>query len=108
MCTMGEILEERTILPGRCQGFPRPFQGRYAIIVVSFCFEPDPLVGGYMNYRTFPKTDLTASEVGFGVWTLTAGWWGSYTDNEATALLFKSFDLGVTFFDTADTYGNGR
>ena len=61
-----------------------------------------------MNYRTFPKTNLTASEVGFGVWTLTAGWWGSYTDNEAMALLRKAFDLGVTFFDTADTYGNGR
>ena len=61
-----------------------------------------------MNYRIFPTTDLIASEVGFGVWTLTAGWWGSYTDNEAMALLRKAFDLGVTFFDTADAYGNGR
>ena len=61
-----------------------------------------------MRYRTFPNTDIQASEVGFGVWTLTAGWWGSYTDAEAAALLQKAFDLGITFFDTADTYGNGR
>ncbi len=61
-----------------------------------------------MKYRTFPKTDLRVSEVGFGVWTLTAGWWGDYTDAQAAALLQKAFDLGVTFYDTADTYGNGR
>ncbi len=60
-----------------------------------------------MRYRTFPGTDLKASEVGFGVWTLTAGWWGDHPESEAIALLRKAFDLGVTFFDTADTYGNG-
>ena len=61
-----------------------------------------------MQYRTFPKTDVTVSEVGFGVWTITAGWWGTYTDDEAVGLLRKAFDLGVTYYDTADTYGNGR
>ena len=60
-----------------------------------------------MRYRTFPNTDLTLSEVGFGVWTLTAGWWGKHSEAEATGLLTKAFDLGITYFDTADTYGNG-
>ncbi|MBI4462816.1 MAG: aldo/keto reductase [Acidobacteria bacterium] len=61
-----------------------------------------------MRYRTFPKTDLTVSEVGFGVWTVSTGWWGDYSDEEAARLLRQAFDLGVTFFDTADAYGNGR
>ena len=60
-----------------------------------------------MRYRTFPGTDLKVSELGFGVWTLTAGWWGDHTEAEAVALLRKGLDLGVTFYDTADTYGNG-
>ena len=33
-----------------------------------------------MRYRTLPRTDVTVSEVGFGVWTLATGWWGEYTD----------------------------
>ena len=62
-----------------------------------------------MRYRTFPGTDITASEIGFGAWTLTAGWWGDYTDDEASALMNEAFDLGITFFDTAPTYGqDGR
>lgn len=61
-----------------------------------------------MKYRTYPGTDITVSEVGFGVWTLAAGWWGDFTDDEAIALLHRAWDLGVTTFDTADTYGNGR
>jgi len=61
-----------------------------------------------MKYRTYPGTDISTSEVGFGVWTLAAGWWGDFTDNEAIALLHRAYDLGITLFDTADTYGNGR
>jgi aryl-alcohol dehydrogenase-like predicted oxidoreductase len=61
-----------------------------------------------MRYRTYPGTDITVSEVGFGLWTLAAGWWGEFSDDEAVALLHRAFDLGVTTFDSADTYGNGR
>jgi len=61
-----------------------------------------------MRYRTFPGTDITASEIGFGAWTVTAGWWGEYTDDQAAGLMRKAFDLGVTFFDTAPTYGAER
>lgn len=61
-----------------------------------------------MKFRTFPNTDLTVSEVGFGVWTLSAGWWGDWTDEDAIAMLRRARELGITFFDTADTYGNGR
>ncbi|HEY3414454.1 MAG TPA: aldo/keto reductase [Armatimonadota bacterium] len=60
-----------------------------------------------MRIRRFGNTDLTASEVGFGLWTLTTGWWGDRSEDEAIALVRKAYDLGVTFFDTADTYGEG-
>jgi aryl-alcohol dehydrogenase-like predicted oxidoreductase len=61
-----------------------------------------------MKFRTYKNTDLTVSEVGFGLWTVSTGWWGNFTDDEAIALLHKAFDLGITLFDAADTYGNGR
>lgn len=61
-----------------------------------------------MRYRPLAQTGLQVSEVGFGVWTVTAGWWGEYTDEQAVALMRRALDLGITFFDTADTYGDGR
>ena len=60
-----------------------------------------------MRYRPLAGTDLMVSEVGFGAWTVTAGWWGEYTEEQATALIRRALDLGITFFDTADTYGDG-
>jgi len=60
-----------------------------------------------MKFRTYKNTDLTVSEVGFGLWTISTGWWGNFTESEAIALIHKAFDLGVTLFDAADTYGNG-
>ncbi len=60
-----------------------------------------------MKYRTFPRTTLSVSEVGFGLWTVSTGWWGQFTEGEAVGLMQKAFDLGVTLFDAADTYGNG-
>src|SRR6266536_286432 len=60
-----------------------------------------------MRFRIYKNTDLTVSEVGFGMWTISTGWWGNYTEGEAFALMCKAFDLGITLFDAADTYGNG-
>src|SRR5438067_4375285 len=60
-----------------------------------------------MRFRVYKNTDLTVSEVGFGMWTISTGWWGNFTEGEALSLMRKAFDLGVTLFDAADTYGNG-
>jgi aryl-alcohol dehydrogenase-like predicted oxidoreductase len=60
-----------------------------------------------VKFRTYKNTDLTVSEVGFGLWTISTGWWGNFTEGEAISLMHKAFDLGVTLFDAADTYGNG-
>ncbi|MFZ4116606.1 MAG: aldo/keto reductase [Chthoniobacterales bacterium] len=61
-----------------------------------------------MKYRTLPGSQLPISEVGFGLWTLSTGWWGNYTDEEAVRLMRIGADLGITLYDAADTYGNGR
>ena len=62
-----------------------------------------------MRYRLFPGTDIKVSEVGFGTWTLSTGWWGEKTDDEAVEMLRTAESRhGINFFDTADTYGNGR
>ncbi len=39
-----------------------------------------------MRFRTYKNTDLTVSEVGFGLWTISTGWWGKFTEGEAIAL----------------------
>ena len=59
-----------------------------------------------MRYRQLAP-DLQVSEVGFGNWTCTTGWWGEYTEAEAIALHRVAFDAGITFFDTADAYAEG-
>lgn len=60
-----------------------------------------------MKYRTVGRSDVEVSEIGFGVWTITAGWWGAFTEDEAIGMLRRAADLGITFFDTGDTYGDG-
>ncbi|HJP85024.1 MAG TPA: aldo/keto reductase [Gemmatimonadaceae bacterium] len=62
-----------------------------------------------MRYRTFPNTNIQVSEIGFGTWTLSTGWWGEKSDDEAVDMLRAAYErYGINFFDAADTYGNGR
>jgi aryl-alcohol dehydrogenase-like predicted oxidoreductase len=51
--------------------------------------------------------DLTVNRLGFGAMRVTGpGIWGPPADREvATAVLRRAVDLGVTFIDTADSYG---
>lgn len=60
-----------------------------------------------MNSRPLGNTGRNVSEIGLGTWQLGAGW-GDVTDAVATETLRAAYDAGVTFFDTADVYGNGR
>ena len=61
-----------------------------------------------MEYRELGQTGIEVSVVGFGLWTMSTGWWGEYTDDEAVALLREARGLGINFFDASDSYGNGR
>ena len=60
-----------------------------------------------MKYREIGRSGVQVSEIGFGVWTITAGWWGQFTEDVAIGMLRRAADLGITFFDTGDTYGDG-
>ena len=60
-----------------------------------------------MKYRNLSRTDLTLSEVGFGLWTLSTGLWGMIDEPDGIRLLEEAVELGITYFDTADSYGEG-
>ena len=60
-----------------------------------------------MKYRTLGSTNISVSEIGFGVWTVSTNWWGVTDEAVGLRLLQQAFELGMNFFDTADTYGNG-
>ena len=47
------------------------------------------------------------SVIGLGTWQLGADW-GEVDEGQAMAVLDAAVSAGVTFFDTADVYGNGR
>jgi aryl-alcohol dehydrogenase-like predicted oxidoreductase len=61
-----------------------------------------------VNYRPLGKSELEVSEVGFGVWTLASGRWGSFTDDQAVDLLHKAYDAGINYYDVSPTDGAGR
>ncbi|HEX7155268.1 MAG TPA: aldo/keto reductase [Thermoanaerobaculia bacterium] len=61
-----------------------------------------------MRYRPLHGTNFQLSELGFGTWTVTTGWWGTYTDAEAERIIRAAIARGINYIDTADAYGNGR
>ena len=40
-----------------------------------------------MKYRSLGNTDIEISEVGFGVWTVSTGWWGEVIEERSVELL---------------------
>jgi len=60
-----------------------------------------------MHTRTLGRTGRPVSVIGLGTWQLGADW-GEVTEADARAVLDASLDAGVTFYDTADVYGDGR
>ncbi|MFB7890753.1 aldo/keto reductase [Microbacterium sp. NPDC056044] len=60
-----------------------------------------------MQQRALGRTGRSVSAIGLGTWQLGADW-GAVTEEDATAVLATSVEHGVTLFDTADVYGDGR
>ena len=60
-----------------------------------------------MQQRALGRTGRSVSAIGLGTWQLGADW-GAVSEEDATAVLAASADSGVTLFDTADVYGDGR
>lgn len=58
-----------------------------------------------MNHRKFGKSGLPVSELSLGSWIT----FGNQIDNRVSEELMKTaYDAGITFFDNAETYANGR
>lgn len=60
-----------------------------------------------MKTRPFGRTGWQVSEIGFGAWGIGGGQWGGADETESMATLHAALDAGITFFDTADVYGDG-
>ncbi|WP_439385652.1 aldo/keto reductase [Amycolatopsis lexingtonensis] len=60
-----------------------------------------------MENRKITRLGREVSVVGLGCWQLGADW-GEVDENDALGVLHAAADNGVTFFDTADVYGDGR
>ena len=60
-----------------------------------------------MKQRRLGKTGRMVSTIGFGAWAI-GGDWGGVDDADSLRALHAAADAGVTLFDTADVYGDGR
>ena len=60
-----------------------------------------------MQSRLFGNTSCNVSEIGLGCWQLGADW-GTVEEPTAKKVIEAAVDNEITFFDTADVYGQGR
>ena len=60
-----------------------------------------------MQYRELGRTGWKVSTISFGAWAIGSAW-GTVDDRESLDALRRAVDLGVSFFDTADVYGDGH
>ena len=67
--------------------------------------------------RPLGRSGIEVSALGFGCWAIGGEWqavdgqplgWGKVDDEESVRAVRRALDLGITFFDTADTYGAGH
>ncbi len=66
-----------------------------------------------MHYRSLGRTGIEVSEIGFGTWgiggaTEGATSYGDTNDADSLRALLRARELGITFYDTANIYGNGH
>ena len=69
-----------------------------------------------MNYRKLGKSDIEVSEISLGCWTMGGlNWvdgqqngWANVDEKEVAEAINYAIEHGVTHFDNADVYGNGR
>lgn len=62
-----------------------------------------------MQYRKLGQTDIQVSTVAFGAWAIIGGNnWGHQDEKDSLAALRAAYQSGVTLFDSAEGYGNGK
>lgn len=60
-----------------------------------------------MRFRPLGKTGLSVSELALGTWGLSGDAYGPVPEAEQDKVIDRSHALGITLFETADTYGHG-
>lgn len=58
-----------------------------------------------MERRILGKSGLKVSKLGLGCMGLSHGYGEPADKKDAIAIIQRAFDMGVTFFDTAEIYG---
>jgi len=61
-----------------------------------------------MKIKKLGFNGFNVSEVGLGCWQLGADWGKDISKEKAFNILNEAVKNGITFFDTADVYGNGK
>jgi aryl-alcohol dehydrogenase-like predicted oxidoreductase len=61
-----------------------------------------------MEYRQLANTDIKVSAITFGAWAIGGWMWGGADRKDALEAILASYEYGVTSFDTAPIYGQGR
>ena len=59
-----------------------------------------------MKYRILGKSMLQVSVIGMGTWQFGGEWGKDFTQDEATAMIRRAYELGINFIDTAECYGD--
>jgi aryl-alcohol dehydrogenase-like predicted oxidoreductase len=60
-----------------------------------------------MKKRKLGSSGLEVSELGLGCMGLTFGYGPATSEKDAISLIQKAYELGITFFDTAEAYSQG-
>jgi len=61
-----------------------------------------------MQYRKLGRTDLKVSVVAMGCWPIVGdATWGPQDEADTIAAIETALEVGVNFFDTAESYGDG-
>lgn len=62
-----------------------------------------------MENRTLGRSGIEVSPMGVGCWAMGgSGWGGGADDEESIRGIRRALELGISLFDTADGYGDGR
>ncbi|MBN2503465.1 MAG: aldo/keto reductase, partial [Anaerolineales bacterium] len=58
--------------------------------------------------RTLGKSGIEITKLGLGLWAMGGDQWGATEDQNSLDTIDAALDAGITFFDTADVYGDGH
>jgi myo-inositol catabolism protein IolS len=62
-----------------------------------------------LEQRHCGKSDMKLSVIGAGCWAFGGGeYWGKQDQKDVEAVVLRSLELGINYFDTAETYNDGR